>query len=102
MQTLAVRKFSFMTLFKLYYIGNVGVFIPMTLWLYWASNNPTISGVPFPEAYVWIDTIGTMIIFPLLMASIFSGITYLCQFAFAKIRPITIKVKVDKPNIPEG
>lgn len=99
MQTIKVRRLSFMSMFKMLLAGFGAIFVPLIMlggissylgYTTWTHNGEQLHGVSILFSALFFS--GLM---PVGFAFLMSGVAFLGQLIFSIIKPITITVVAD-------
>jgi len=99
MQTILIRKMSFVSLFKLFLIGFAVFLVPLmtigALSAYFGFGTWEFNGEQLHGTSILLNAVLCVLIMPVVFSAFFGGITYIGQFIYGKFRPISIKVLAD-------
>lgn len=100
MQTLSIRKISFVSLFKLFSVGFAVFFVPLTiigaLSAYFGFGTWTFNEEQLHGASILLNALFCVLFFPVFFGAFFGGIAYVGQLIYGKFRPLSIKVLMDQ------
>lgn len=100
MQTVSIRRISFVSLLKLCFIGFAVCLVPImvvaALAAYFGHGSWTFNGQQLYGMDLLLNAAVCMFTIPVFLSVFFGAVIYIGQLVYGRFRPISIKMLVDQ------